>query len=135
MTLSAENDFRALILGDPTLVTLVASRVYPDDYAQASASPAIRYTTISGSDEVHMQGTDGLWFDEIQVDIRALKATDRVAVRRALIAALNGFSGVQGSTDFQLIKHLSKLSRFEKTDAEAFYTDTHRFQVISRAAA
>jgi hypothetical protein len=119
-----------------TLVGLVDTRIYPATYAQAKADPAIRYQKITGAIGLHMQGSDGLSTDLMQVDVRALTAASALAVRDAIVTLLHGFQGVQGATDFKLIALRDDRGvQFEKTEAASYYTASLDFDVYSRAAA
>ncbi|MFA5897935.1 MAG: DUF3168 domain-containing protein [Hyphomicrobium sp.] len=131
-----EIDFRAILAGDVALIGLVSTRIYPSTYPQSATDPCIRYTKITGSDALHMQGADGLDFSLMQLDVRAASAASALAVRNALRALLNPFSGIQGATDFRLITLRDDRGiRFELTGAQEFYTISLDFDVISRAAA
>jgi hypothetical protein len=131
-----ENDFKALLASDPTIAGIVSARIYPSTYAQNAAGPAMRYQKITGSIGMHMEGSDGLSTDLMQVDVRAELAADVFALRNAIVAALHGFSGTKGNTTFQLIElRDDRGTSFETTGAQNFYTRSMDFDVSSRAAA
>lgn len=133
-----EVDFRALLLA--TVTGLVGSNaagpaVYPATYAQSAPTPAVRYAKITGADDLHMQGTDGLNFDLVQVDARATTAADVLAIRDAIKAALNPYVGTQGSTAFQLIRLRDDRGvNYETNGAQQFFTLSLDLDVIWRAA-
>ena len=128
-----ENDFRALMAGDPAIAALVVARIYPATYSQSTVNPCIRYRKITGSIGLHMQGTDGLGSALMQVDVRALTAVSALAVKEAVIAKLHGFKGVSGSTEFLVIAlNDDRGVAFEKTDAEEFYTASLDFDLSWR---
>ena len=144
--MSLETDFKDVLAGDPTVITLVGTRIYPGTYPQGAASPAIRFTKAAGSIGIHMGGSDGLTESTMQVDLRvsvikadtqgANAARDAAALRDAILARLHAFRGVQGATDFRLIELASdRGADFEKTDTGSYYTATLDFSVYSRAAA
>jgi hypothetical protein len=133
--MSMETDFRALIVGDPTLLGLVSTRVYPSTYAQGATAPAIRYMRVAGGPGLHMQGSDGLDAGLIQVDARAASAASALAVRDALIAKLHGFKGTQGATTFQLIELQGDRGiQFDDTGPTAYYTASLDFAIWAAAA-
>lgn len=143
-----ENDFFSILTGHAELIGLVpASRIFPVVYAQGSASPAIRYTKISGAPGLHMQGSDGLTSSIMQIDIRARVSDGQsdygkvLAIRNVLVGKhgtdglLHPFSGVKGETDFRLIRLRSDRGvSHDKTGAEEFYTSSLDFDVWSKAA-
>lgn len=131
-----EADFRALLATDATLIGLVSTSIYPSTYAQAATSPAVRYFKVTGAPGLHMQGSDGLSSDLMQVDARADTASSALAVRDALVARLNTFRGIQGATDFQLISLRDDRGvQFDNTGPQSFYTASLDFDCWSRAAA
>lgn len=137
-----ETDFRALLAGDVAIIRLVAGRIYPAAYAQNAADPCVRYQKISGSIGLHMQGSDGLSTDLMQIDVRAAAgssgegAAKALAIRDALVALLHGYRGLVGSTQFQLIALRDDRGvQFETSGAKSYYTTSLDFDVYSRAAA
>lgn len=130
-----EADFRALLAGDPALVALVATRIYPTVYPQGATDPCIRYRKITGSIGLHMQGSDGLNEDLVQIDVRAATAASAAAVRDALRALLHAYSGTVGSTSFRLIRLRDDRGiGHEKTDSQEFYTASLDWDVTWRVA-
>lgn len=137
-----ETDFRALLAGAVPIINQVEVRIYPTVYPQNATDPAVRYQKITGSIGLHMQGSDGLSGDLMQVDVRC-DAQDQAgavakvqAIRTAIVDQLHGFEGIQGSTDFRVIALRDDRGvRFEKTDAKAYYTTSLDFDVWSRRAA
>lgn len=128
-----ETDFRALLLAAVT--SLVGTRVYPTNYPQNAASPAVRYQKITGTDELHMRGKDGLNRDIVQVDARGATAEDMIEIRDAVRAALDPYSGTQGSTEFQLISLRDDRGiNYETNGAQQFFTTSLDLDVIWRAA-
>lgn len=131
-----ENDFRALMIEDPTIAGLVATRIYPANYTQNTVNPALRYNKITGAVGTHHQGSDGLSADLMQIDIRAITASEVLSLRDALVQLLHAYSGTKGNTEFQLIElRDDRGTRFETTGSQNFYTRSMDFDVSSRAAA
>jgi hypothetical protein len=119
-----ETDFKNLLTGDPAILALVSTRIYPSTYAQASSDPAARYQKITGNMGLHMQGSDGL------------SAAESLALKSAIVARLHGFEGLQGSTNFRLIALRDDRGiKFEKTDSKSYYTASLDFDVYSKQAA
>jgi hypothetical protein len=138
-----ESDFRAILIGHASLIALVPKgRIYPGNYAQGAASPAIRYAKVSGVTGLHLKGSDGLSETLMQIDVRSAVRpgvaanVEVLAVRDVLVALLHPYRGLVGTTDFRLI-HLNndRGVDFEKTDATQFYTTSLDFTVFSRVAA
>lgn len=130
-----ESDFRAVLAGDPAIIALVSTRIYPKTYAQATVDPAIRYTRISGGLGMHMQGSDGLGSAIMQVDARSLTEKEVLSIQDAIVARLHAFRGVEGDTDFRLIELDSGPDgAFDSTGTKAYYTTRIDFAVSFRAA-
>ena len=130
-----EIDFKNLLTGDPAILALVETRITPSVYSQATADPAIRYQKITGNIGLHMQGSDGLSSDLMQVDVRSATAAETISIKAAIIARLHGFEGRQGSTDFRVIALRDDRGvKFEKTDSKSYYTCSMDFDVWSRRA-
>lgn len=142
--MSMENAFRALLAGDPTILALVTTsgvtRIFPANYAQGTASPAIRFNRVAGAVGLHMGGSDGLDQATVQVDVRAVDSgnavRDCMALRDAIVARLHGYHGIEGGADFRLIELTSDRGiSFDDTGATKYYTASLEFNVFSRAAA
>ena len=131
-----ENDFRAILAGSVALIARVGAQIYPVIYPQGVAGNAVRYSKVTGADALHMQGKDGLEVSVMQVDVRASKVAEVLAIRDALRDLLDAYSGIQGGTDFQLISLRDDRGvQFDTTGAQEFYTTSLDFDVHSRAAA
>ena len=131
-----ENDFRAILAGDVKLIGLVGARITPVVYEQGVAGNAVRFSKVTGADALHMQGKDGLNVSVMQVDVRASKVAEVLAIRDALRELLDPYSGLQGGTDFLLISLRDDRGvQFDTTGAQEFYTTSLDFDVHSRAAA
>lgn len=129
-------DFRAILAGHAALTNLVSTRIYPVQYPQAAASPAVRYTVINAAPGLHMQGSDGLTETLMQIDVRATTFASSVAIRDVLVALLHPYRGLVGNTDFRLIRLSSdRGAQFEKPANFEYFTTSLDFQIWSRAAA
>lgn len=140
--MSLESDFRSILTGHAALTALVpAARIFPANYAQGAASPAIRFNKINGATGLHMRGSDGLTETLMQIDVRS-KVREGVgahgevtAVRDVLVALLHPYRGIKGDTDFRLISlDADRGVDFERTGADEYYTATLDFRIWSRAA-
>jgi hypothetical protein len=136
---SMESDFRAILIGDVTLVGFVATRVYPSTYAQGAISPAIRYTKVVGSTGLNMSGADGLSESTMQVDVRVADsghaARDAQTIRDRVVELLHGYRGTEGETEFQLIAINSDRGiAFDDAGATKYYSASLDFDVWHRAA-
>lgn len=137
--MSMEIDFRSILAADPDITALVSTRIYPATYPQGATSPAMRYQKITGGPGTHMQGSDGLSVNLMQVDLRVADAStaakDAMTLRDAIVDTLHTFRGVKGGTDFRVISLRDDRGiQFEKTDTGSFYTASLDFDVTSRAA-
>jgi hypothetical protein len=133
---SMEIDFVALLEEAPAVSQLVADRLYPSTFDQATADPCIRWQKVTGAPGLHMGGSDGLDEATMQIDLRGLTAASVLEVRDAVVRLLHGWRGNKGDTDFRLIALTSDRGvSFDKTDAEAFYLASLDFDVWSRVAA
>lgn len=130
-----EADFRAILAGHAPLIALVGTRIYPSTYPQGATDPAIRYQKVSGITGLHMQGSDGLTESIMQIDVRATSAASALAVRDVLVALLHPFRGIQGDTDFRLIKvDNDRGIRHEKPVDKDYYTASLDVRIWSRVA-
>lgn len=137
-----EADFQYLLANHPALTALVGTRIYPSTYAQGATDPCIRYQKIGGGPGLHMQGSDGLSNNLMQLDIRARTAASALAVRDVLIGEhgtgglLHPFRGGVGATDFRLIALVDggdRGLRHEKPNNVDYYTNSLDFRIWSRA--
>ena len=133
--MSLEADFRAILAGHAPLTALVSTRIFPTTYPQTAANPAIRYTKVSGTIGLHMQGSDGLTETLMQIDVRAATFASMIGVRNVLVALLHPYRGIVGTTDFRLISLANdRGAQFEKPDAIEYHTTSLDFSIFHRAA-
>lgn len=103
-----EEDFLDLLTGDAGIVALVGTNngslvgpsIWWHETPQGSKDPNITLYLISGGRSYHMRGSSSLVGRRVQSDVRALSQKAAWSVSRAIIAKLDGFKGVQGSTYF-----------------------------------
>lgn len=83
----------ALLIADAAVNARISGRAYWGSAMQGGAMPALVLNIISGRDDPHLEGTDGLWRYRVQVDCYG---KDRIAARelsRDVIDLLNGYTG------------------------------------------
>ena len=94
----------SLLLNDSGLTSRVDNRVYwarrPQD---VSALPVITLFRVSAPRDYHMQGASGLVESRVQCDLFGAKYSETKLSARALMAAINGYSGTFSGTQFQRI--------------------------------
>lgn len=85
-----EEDFRALLLGDASVLALCSGRVNFADHPQGQPLPAIVLTLIDDAEGHHLKGPDGLSTGRVQVDCYATTYGAAVQLSRAARAVLDG---------------------------------------------
>lgn len=88
-----EEQFRAILLASSGVTALVGTRINWGAIPQGSSMPAIVLNTISQNNGHTMQGPDGLQEARVQVDIYGTTYGATKALSRAVLAALDGYSG------------------------------------------
>lgn len=86
-----------LLTGAPAVIAAAGGRIYWGLAPQGAQLPYIVLTRISGFDEPHLTGTDGLWRYRVQVDCYGSDRPSAVTLHRAVVALLNGYSTFTGS--------------------------------------
>jgi hypothetical protein len=91
-------EIRPILLANPGVFALVGERIYPENLQQASAMPAITYSTLAGADAVTHDGSFGLADLSINIDCWGSTYLQKDALFRAVMSALVGYSSgdVQG---------------------------------------
>lgn len=97
-----EEEFRALLMTDPSISALVGTRVNWGAHPQGAPLPAIVLNVASGFEDIHMNGT-GPHEGRVQVDCYGLTSESAKKVGRAVISALNAYRG----GGFLFIQHTS----------------------------
>ena len=92
MSQNLEAGIFALITGAPSVSALIATRLFPTTLPEGVTLPAVRYLTAGGSNQPTFQ-TSGMQRWRFQFDCIGATPDDAFAVRTALIALLNGWSG------------------------------------------
>ena len=114
-----EEDFIALVLADARITTEVSNRVTFLALPQPAVLPAITLTRISRVDDMAFSGLTGLAMTRMQADGWAATYAGAVRIGRALQAALTGFSGTRGGTEFCGIFAAGLRDSFEESGAAA----------------
>ncbi len=73
---------------------LIATRVYPLQLPQSPKYPSIVYSMTGGPRDVTHDGPSGLVDGSFRFTVYAQTVEKLVLVKRAVVAALNGFAGV-----------------------------------------
>lgn len=87
----------ALLTGAPAVFSAAGDRIYWGLAPQGAQLPYIVLTRISGFDDPHLTGTDGLWRYRVQVDCYGSDRPSVVPLQLAVVALLNGYSTFTGS--------------------------------------
>lgn len=139
-----EIDLRGLLLADTALMALIpnSGNVRINMVAQGVTGPAVSIWRISGSDDMTMQGPDGLYQSRVQIDVRCRDADgyegsgwsagQPIAAR--IKHLLSGYRGSAGNTNFRLISILSERQTSEKPGSEMFHLFSLDCQVWHRTA-
>lgn len=91
------------LLADATVSAAVGTRVTPVARAQASALPAITYTTISAVPSYSDDGEDGIREDRMQIDCWGASYSTAKQLARAVVDSLSAFGGTVGSLRIRYI--------------------------------
>lgn len=97
--MSFESGFVALLLGQPSVVTLIGDRVMPAPLDEGATLPALTYQVINAGTTVAHDGDLNLDPVQVQLDIWASTKTEATAVRDAIFS-INGFRGQAGGEQF-----------------------------------
>jgi hypothetical protein len=89
-----EESFRALLTGSAAVTALVpAPRIAWDSAPQGSVLPLIVLRVVSGFDDAHMQGPNGMTQYRVQVDCYATSPASARQVSRAVKDRLHFYRG------------------------------------------
>jgi hypothetical protein len=115
--------------GNPPPAGQTQWRLYPDTLAEGATLPALTYQLISSHTEHSLDGTNQtLFWDRVQVDVWATLASDRINLSAALIAALDGLTGMLVNTELCVILWDNSIDTFEPERLQ--YRRTLDFRVI-----
>lgn len=91
----------ALLLSDPAIAALVATRIYPGARPQGSSLAALVLNKISGAPVYTDDGESALTSMRVQIDAWGATYTEAELLARGVKARLSGFVGIQGAIDFR----------------------------------
>lgn len=83
----------ALLIGNASVNGRIADRAFWGAAPQGAALPALVLHIISGRDDPHLTGTDGLWRYRVQVDCYGIDRPSARLLSRDVIGLLNGYTG------------------------------------------
>lgn len=83
----------ALLIGDAAVAARIAGRAWWGVAQQGAGLPALVLNIISGRDNPHLTGTDGLWRYRVQIDCYGANRPAARHLSRDVIALLNGHTG------------------------------------------
>lgn len=99
-----EEALRALLAGTAAITNLTGTRIYWGRRSQStSALPAIVLERVSGRRDYHMTDASGLVETRVQADCFGETYAQAKTAARALMDAVNAYSGTVSSTVFQRI--------------------------------
>lgn len=94
------DDLIARMNAAPALTALVASRIHANVRPQGGERPAVILRVISDVTDHAMSGPTNYRQTRVQAECYAATYASAQAVRTAMRAALDGWAGTQGSTQF-----------------------------------
>lgn len=114
----------SLLLEDAGVSALVSDRINFQRRSQSESSmPAIVMHKISAPRDYNMSGPSNLIETRIQVDCFGEKYKSAKTLARAVVAVLNGFSGVKSGVSFQRIS----IDNERDTDGKESAADRYLF--------
>lgn len=119
-----EDDFRARVLADSDIATLVSTRVYPL-VDLGKELPSMVYTVGDGVPEVPFTGTRAAPSYDVQLDYYTTTYSDLQTVRDSLLSSFNGFTGEMGDT-------VVRWSRVDSTFQQLDQSDGHTFRLTTQ---
>lgn len=114
----------SILLNDTVLYGLVGTRVFPVELPLDCALPALAYSEISNP---HRRITGNPRF---QIDIFSEDYTESKTVKGALEAALDGYSGVTGGHNIEIIVPLDSSDFYDSETG--IYHISYDFKIIFR---
>jgi len=93
----------AILLADPGVAGQIGTRIYP---GRAPQGPVVSYAllrSVTRLPDYTMSGPSGYEEQRFQIDVYAETYTKTKLTARAIIAALSGFRGQQGTVTIQAI--------------------------------
>lgn len=95
-----EESLIALLLAVSGVTTVVGERVHWNRIEAPAVAPYVILRTISGTRDYAMDGATGLVESRVQVDCYGSTYASAKTAARAIEAALSGYRGTQGGTEF-----------------------------------
>lgn len=99
--MTMESDLRAFVIANGDVTALVGTRMFPQRVPQGQSLPAIRYTLVVDTSDIHLTGVAGRAVSSVQLDCYSETYAEAVdlaeKVRVALVANNNG-DRTMGST-------------------------------------
>lgn len=86
-----------LLTGSAAVTAICGQRIYWGMAPQGAGLPAVVLTIVSGADQPHLRGPDGLWRYRVQVDCYAANRPQARSLSEAICGALNG-AGLANTT-------------------------------------
>lgn len=131
-----QEDLIALALADAGVTAAVGSKVWWVKRPQGQAAPLAVMTMVSNVPGVAMAGETNWNDSRVQIDCYATTYAAARATARAFSTLFGGYSGTQGTTQFQGIFRISDRDLFEAgdTDQDRLYRVMLEFRVIWRNA-
>lgn len=129
-----ESALRAYLIAYPTLTALIGGsstpRLYWNEIPQTAADPCVVLYLIASQTGAHMQGSDNLTDNLVQINVRARDAVTMWQVRDAIKARLHAVRVTQGTTKLVMF-HQSERQSFEKPGTVGYHTSQMDFLVWS----
>jgi hypothetical protein len=110
-----ETALRARLLADAGVSALAGTRIDWGVRPQGTNAPCIVLTVVADNRSQHMAGFDGYRSTRVQIDCYALKKSQSVALREAVITALIGEATQSGVTFLRAFLN-TVLDRGEQTE-------------------
>lgn len=131
-----QEDLIALVLADAAVTAAVGAKVWWVRRPQGQVAPLAIMTMVSNVPAIAMAGETNWTDSRVQIDCYATTYAGARAVARAVSALLGGYSGTEGTTEFQGIFRISDRDLFEAgdTDRDRLYRVMLEFRVIWRDA-
>lgn len=114
MTRLLIGDLAQFLILDPGVSAIVGSRCYPQTLPQAPVFPALSYIQIDAVRVRELEGPAGKARRRIQIDSWAKTNIERWELADAVRSALDGFSGMMGSTEIGSVNMQDERAFFDE---------------------
>lgn len=115
-----EDALRAVLIADADVSALVAARVWPARLPQSAALPAVVYQRVSTTGGMSLSAPAGPTRSRVQLSAWAPTFPQARQLGEAVVAALNGYSGIAGGEPLQLVRLVNWLDDHEPGPPERF---------------